>query len=326
MLVEALISFSAAGAVVAHQEPTCSQSMNGTKGMSFSGRVLGNLTLDAPAEDIDLICCSIASSFARLRSRNATDPVGFTTRVLGPAIKHPGQLTYNCTTYDYGATAVRTPMPNVTSHMTGPLPPFPPPPPACTSFQDERVCPTSRCFWINSAIDTTCTGCCDNPPITCESGTTDDGALCVHLIINTSQIGPATQSKTTADPNTKVLVAAPKHFSKGRDAWFSFKNGVCFQNKTERFWQWSSEYTAPCLNCAKPSLYLISVGMGLTPAGWDLTPSVGGNLTFGGFWMQSPLVVTATIGDKPDGTIHGAVRSNAGGTISSSVHITQSVL
>ena len=187
------------------------------------------------------------------------------------------------------------------------------------------MCPTSRCFWLDSRVSSTCTGCCTNPPIKCESQTTDDGALCVHLIINTSYMGPATLKKSTADPNTKVLVPAPKEFGKGKDAWFSFKNGLFFSNKTERFWQWTSEYTAPCLHCAKPSVYLISVGMGLTPAGWDLTPSVGGNLTFGGFWMQSPLVVTATINDKSDGIIRGTVQSNAGNTMESSVRITRSV-
>ena len=300
--------------------------MNGTKGMSFSGKVLGNLTLDTPADYVDTICCSIVRSFANFRSRNSTDPVSFTTHVLGPAIKHPGQVSINCTAYDYGAKAVPAAAPNVTSHTTGPLDPFPPPPPSCTSFQDERMCPTSRCFWINPGSTTpTCTGCCTNPPIKCESDTTDDGALCVHLIINTSLIGPATQTKSTADPNTKVLVPAPKQFGKGNDAWFSFRNGFHFSSKTERFWQWTSEYTAPCLHCTTPSVYVISVGMGLTPSGWDLTPSVGGNLTFGGGWKQSPLVVTATINDAPDGTIHGTMQNNAGNTIPTSVRITRSV-
>ena len=100
---------------------------------------------------------------------------------------------------------------------------------------------------------------------------------------------------------------APKQFSMGKSAWFSFKNGVNFTTKAERFWQWSCEYTAPCVKCAKPSVYLISVGMGLTPAGWDLTPSIGGNLTAGGGWGQTPLVGTITFADKAGhGTLFGA--------------------
>lgn len=286
--------------------PACSQHLNGTSGTSFRGKQLGNLTFDLPPAIINVTCCSIVESYARQRSRNATAPIGFTTQVLGPSATRPGQLSVNCAAYDYGAKPIPATAPNVTSYMTGPLAPFPPPPPSCASYPSESLCP-ARCFWLESGQSTECTGCCDSPPIPCDDGSTSDGALCVHLVINTSQIGAATLVKTTADENTEVLVHAPKQFSMGKSAWFSFKNGVNFTSKTERFWQWSCEYTAPCVKCAKPSVYLISVGMGLTPAGWDLTPSIGGNLTAGGGWGQTPLVGTITFADKAGhGTLFGA--------------------
>jgi len=198
----------------------------------------------------------------------------------------------------------------------------PPAPPACASYPKESVCPPSRCFWLEAGVNHKCTGCCANPPIPCDDINTSDGALCLRLTINTTQIGPATLSKSTADPNTRVLVPAPKKFSKGNDAWFSFKNGVFFANKTERFWQWTAEYTAPCLNCAKPSVYLISMGMGLTPAGWDFTPSIGGDLAFGGFWMNTPLVLSATIHDEANGNMTVTTDS---GALMSSIRITKAV-
>jgi hypothetical protein len=55
-----------------------------------------------------------------------------------------------CTAFDYGAEKVPAQDgQNISAGVTGPLTPFPTPPPPCESFaKDEGQCPIGRCFWI----------------------------------------------------------------------------------------------------------------------------------------------------------------------------------
>merc|ERR1711934_271617 len=63
------------------------------------GKQLANITLDLPLSIPGIVaetCCSIAQSFATQRSKNKTEPVGWTATVLGPSTKHKGQSSINC--------------------------------------------------------------------------------------------------------------------------------------------------------------------------------------------------------------------------------------
>lgn len=198
--------------------PSCGDYTNST---AYTGRVIGNITYDLPANEIYVAgasaCCGMAMSFARQRSKNSTNPIAWSQNIVGPSPNRKDQLTLNCTAYDYGATRAHE-----SKHfagMTAPLAPFPPPPPACSSFKTKLSCPL-RCFWAKEVCDAT-------PPIKCakqEGILVNNGPLCVHIDVNSTKWGEVTYTGNAASYNETVIVAPPKTF-KG-DAWYSMADGL----------------------------------------------------------------------------------------------------
>lgn len=82
---------------------TCGNSSTVKYGATFSGKQLGNITLDTIQSSVSLICCSVSQSFARQRSSNITDGLPWSSLVLGPSKTHTGQVSVLCISFDYGA-------------------------------------------------------------------------------------------------------------------------------------------------------------------------------------------------------------------------------
>ena len=289
---------------------------------------LGNVTVkNVKPSEANLICCSIATSFARQRSKNSTDAIGYTSAVLGPSPTKPGEVNVLCAAYDYGAVPAPAPK-SSSAGTTGPLPPFPtppPPPPPCASFDSFEKCPaTGRCFWRG---DSACSGCCDAPPLACGSNApgphSDNAPVCVSVILNTTLLGAATLQSTKAGGGAEVAVPAPEAFGRPagggpRVAYFSLHDREYFGNHTLIPWSYAATWTMPCVvgpRCPKEAIYAVGVTVTAGAGVLDLSLSVGGNLTFGGNWREDPFVATGVVNDKHVArALELALRSGSSGT------------
>ena len=187
---------------------------------AWRGRPLGNLTSIATPAQVGLVCCAIASAFAKERSSNITDGVPWSALVLGPSKTQKGKVDILCSAYDYGAK----PTGGNESHTAGftprvtPLPPPPPPIPPCGSFATWDSCP-KRCFWSFA------TGCAASPPIECgcnSPGGCGNNALCVHVVMNTTTAQTWDYLGDASSYNQTVTKAPPQSFS-SRDMWYSMQ-------------------------------------------------------------------------------------------------------
>ena len=73
---------------------------NYTNFTSWKGNQLLNFTVDFPPDIVysegSSICCTTAVNAARSRSKNSSDPVGWSVEVLGPSKTHLGQTSLLC--------------------------------------------------------------------------------------------------------------------------------------------------------------------------------------------------------------------------------------
>jgi hypothetical protein len=284
-----------------------------TNATTYAGKQIANVSFPIPPSIARTTCCSIATGFAGQRSKNSTDGVGFTVEVLGPAPKkYKDQIEIQCTAFDYGAKKQAAPGKAIAAGSTGPLAPFPPPPPSCQTFTKAATCP-SRCFWLTHSAESlsksaACSGCCDSPPISCGSNSHGDNApVCAHIIINTTKtkLGQLVLTNTTKTDTTQVSVPAPKTFTVSsadgiQDVWYSVHDGEYFSNKSYVPFSYGTTWSAQCLTgCPPNTVYELGFTL-LLDGTFDLSMSVGGNLTTGGGWSNDPFVVTGHIGDKGD--------------------------
>lgn len=226
---------------VSTQEQSCS-TVKPKNSTATVGKQLANLTFDLPLNVPNILsetCCSIAQSFASHRSKNSTDPVGWTATVLGPSTTHKGQSSVNCAAYDYGSS--QKPAPSHTSAgMTPPLAPFPPPPPPCATYNAWEACPASRCFWTHGACKTTppinCTYTCKGP------GHCPAGPMCVHLALNTSQFSAMKLIGNAGSFNETILAKPTVTFKD--DTFFSVSDGLANTLKEIRPFRFCSQFQA----------------------------------------------------------------------------------
>ena len=212
---------------------TCNDDPNEmmTNGTTLAGTQLGNITVDLPPYIAASTCCSVASSFATLRSENSTDGLPFAVVVVGPPEDpgHVGQFSYACVVYDYGAEVVQTPelAGNASTGTTPDLAPFPPPPTPCATFSSRDECIggsiLQRCWWWGEESQL----CDEQPPIACgtNSATDQPAPLCFHVGVNGTSVeekGPWTLLGTD-ETHVTVLDSPPTSFT--LDAYFSVSDG-----------------------------------------------------------------------------------------------------
>lgn len=183
------------------------------------------------------------------------------------------------------------------SGMTGPLKPFPTPPPACSTYKTIKTCPTqnSRCFWFGSK-------CNSHPPIQCGENTPKGWSnmpICVHLRVNTSKWGDITYLSDEASYNETVIVKPPKTITDG-EAWYSVADGIKLHPVEEKPFRYCTQYSVVCKEC-KATNFSTYLAMCLSLIGggvMDLQVSV--NNTLFGFtpkWIESPFIASVIIHD-----------------------------
>lgn len=263
---------------------SCGNSSTYKNHTTWSGKQLGNVTTDATPPLVGLICCAIATGFARQRSQNITDGVPWSALVLGPSKTHKGQMSVLCIAYDYGAT----PTAGNQSHTAGYTPrvaPIPPPPPKCASFKTRESCP-NRCFFFDG-------GCAAAPPIKCgcnTQGGCGNNALCVHVVMNTTKVQTWEYLGDASSYNQTVIKAPPKTFT-SRDMWYSMSDGMTYK-------------PIPQLH---PFRYCVQYGSGkedqlglcltLNGGSFDLQCATTKTLTYAGQWQsEAPFVAEVVIG------------------------------
>lgn len=254
---------------------------------TLTGKQLGNVTVDLPVEIAAQTCCSIATSLANSRSKNSTDPVGWTATVLGPAKTHKGQSSINCAAYDYGAVMKPAPS-HSTAGLTPPLTPFPPPPPSCSTYKDWDTCPSSRCFWTQHT-------CASTPPIDCHyectPGDCPEGPMCVHLQLNTSRFTGMKLIGNAGSFNATVLSKPPASFES--DVFFSVKDGLIDQGTQFHQFRFCTQFESD-----KDANEQVAVCVSLIPGSFDLQVATSEGLTYKGTWMTSGNLVASIVIDN----------------------------
>ena len=272
-----------------------------TNSTSWKGKELLNFTFDLQPRYIYIeggavaICCSSATNSAGHRSKNSTNPIGWSLEILGDSKTHKGQVTLRCTAYDYGITRIIH-QKNLLSGMTGRLTPFPTPPPACPTYESKTTCPTEdfRCFWYGKK-------CNSQPPIQCGVNTPKGWSnmpLCIHLEINTSKWGEVTYLSDEASYNETVIVKPPKQITNG-DAWFSVADGIKLHPTVETSYRYCTQYSAVCNECksTNASTYL-AICLSLNGGIYDLQVSVNQTLfSFAGKWVAEPFIANVVVND-----------------------------
>jgi hypothetical protein len=330
-LLPKLVAVAAAAAAAARAAATappaqCSActncSLTASNKTGWVGPQIVNVSFDLPIKDLTIApgiatqtCCSMAASSAARRSKNSTDGLGWSIADLGPSIEpeHEDQETFMCTIYDYGAKAV--PAANSVAAMTARLPYFPPPPPACESYGQAKLCPR-RCYWSRGV-------CAATPPIACGANTPAGGAkgsnitnaLCVHLSLNTSgALSPELQFKLVGHQssfNETVLSAPPQTITAAKDAWWSVVDGE-FPGSPDplRPFRYCVQYSTDAVPPAQP--LGIAVCVSLNGGVFDLQCGVSQTLKYGADWQSNvPYVAAVVVGANQT----AAAAAAAGGTV-----------
>ena len=254
---------------------------------TWTGKQLGNITTDSPPLLVGLICCAIGGGFAKQRSSNITDGVPWSARVLGPSKTRKGQVSVLCIVYDYGAQTTAGDH-NHTAGYTprvAPMPPPTPPPPTCASFMARGSCP-NRCFWSDGA-------CASSPPIECGCNTPGgcgNGALCVHVVMNTTYVQAWDYLGDASSYNQTVIKAPPKTFS-SRDMWYSMGDGeIAKPTPSLRPFRY-------CVQYGSSKDDQLGICLSLNGAAFDLQAATSKTLTYFGQWQsQAPFVAEVVIG------------------------------
>ena len=278
----------------------------------YVGKQLGNITWDfPPSVDASSTCCSVASSYARQRSKNSTKGIAWTSAFLGPSKTRAGQSTYLCVAYDYGDVKKSGEM-NFTLGLTPrlpPLPPLPPTPPKCETFKGRDTCPLNRCYWTDGAGvpphhgPAPLVGCLDSPPISCGDNTpsgADNGPLCIHLRVNDSEVGEITGGQffnVTVNKNATIKSDFPAAFR--TDLWLSIGDGEYHKPEPHlQPFQFCVQYEVARKGGPQPPQEAVAVCITLTGA-YDLQVATTKRITYAAEWhSQNPFVAQVTIGSK----------------------------
>ena len=257
------------------------------------GKQLANITLDLPLNIPNIMaetCCSIASSWATRRSKNSTEPVGWTATVLGPSTKHKGQSSINCAAYDYGSSQ-KPASPHTIAGMTPPLAPFPPPPPTCATFKAWDTCPATRCFWTKGA-------CRATPPIdctyNCRPGHCPSSPMCVHLALNTSQFSTMKLIGNAGSFNETVLTKPTDTFT--NDIFFSVSDGLASSLKDAHPFRYCSQFQATN-DKNRTAFAEVAICVSLIGGGtqFDLQVAITHGLAYKPNWITSGNLVASVV-------------------------------